>query len=75
MTKLKESERMSALIELVNDLDMTVNAKDILKHKTNQEIADLLRDHVWGEEGVFSPQAALIEEAIERLSNTKGEKR
>ena len=47
----------------------SVKIMDGLSTKTNPEIADLLREHVWAQVPWRSPVSELLEEAIDRLED------
>ena len=53
--------------EIIKDIIQSGETIDKLNEKTNQEIANLLRNHIWNHLEVFSPLADLIEITIERL--------
>jgi hypothetical protein len=55
----------------INWLLDSVKIMDNLSTKSNPEIADLLRTHVWAEVPWRSPVSELLEEAIDRLEDCK----
>ena len=55
-----DDAKILALVDLLK-------TDDALKQKSNDEIAQLLIDHIWPAYDLGSPQSALIEAAIERL--------
>lgn len=60
-------DKKAKVAQLANALFQSVATAKELRKKTDMEIADLLRDHIWPEFPAFGPQADLVEEAIERL--------
>jgi len=53
--------------ELMADIERSIAACEALEAKSDVEIAELLREHVWANLDVFSAESELIETAIERL--------
>ncbi|MFH1560482.1 MAG: hypothetical protein ABID84_03625, partial [Chloroflexota bacterium] len=66
-TATMHDERAERARELAQSLFQSVKIAKALGALTNTEIANLLRDHVWANMVIFSPQADLVKEAIERL--------
>lgn len=56
-------------------LFLSAETTDKLKHLTNAELARLLLEHVWAEMDILSPQSDLLSEVIDRLDPTmRGDK-
>jgi len=53
--------------ELFADIINSINTSELLKGKSNEEIASLALEHLWSHIDMFSPQSDLLEEIIERL--------
>ena len=53
--------------EVFAQLMVSVDAENALEKMSNDEIADLLLNHVWGEVNIFSPKSALLSVVVERL--------
>ena len=53
--------------EALKRLFQSIKTEDALRQKTNDELADLVRDHIWAHVPLISPQADLLGEVMDRL--------
>lgn len=60
-------DRREQEVGVVKDLFQSIDTEKALREKSDDEIADLLLEHVWSGLDPLSPHADLVEAAIERL--------
>lgn len=57
--------------QIAKDIKQSCITIERLGELSNQEIANLLIEHIWADFDIFSPESDLLEEAIERLKDER----